>query len=112
MPPWSSPIDEGDSIRRISRLCRNRVKCASSRNGAPRRMRIVSKQPSPYKYPRFRIGMRASSSETTAPSIHAKAVRGHLHAVARQGLRVPAELVERLLVFRLRIGVRDDSAAD
>src|SRR6266571_678886 len=75
-------------------------------------MRIVSKQPSPYAKPRSRIGMRASSSGTTAPSSHAKAVRGHLHAVLREGLRVTAELVERLLILRLRIGVRHDPAAD
>src|SRR5207247_10881125 len=89
-----------------------RARGASSRTGAPPGMRIVSKQPSPYAKPRSRIGMRASSSGTTAPSSHAKAVRGHLHAVLREGLRVTAELVERLLVLRLRIGIGDDAAAD
>src|SRR6266581_1731212 len=120
--PFSSPSfrapfrrsgsDQGLTIRRVSRLLASRAKCALSRNGAPRWIRIVSKQPSPYAKPRSRIGMRASSSGTTVPSSQAKAVRGHLHAVLREGLRVTAELVERLLVLRLRIGVRDDAAAD
>src|SRR5256884_2545765 len=75
-------------------------------------MRIVSKAPSPWRNPRFRTGTRAASSDTTAPSSHAKAVRGHLHAIPREGLRVPAKFVERLAVFRLRIGIGDDAAAD
>src|SRR2546429_7907066 len=75
-------------------------------------MRIVSKAPSPWRTPRLRTGTRAASSDTTAPSSHAKAVRGHLHAIPRDRLRVPAEFVERLAVFRLRIGIGDDPAAD
>src|SRR6266480_4408781 len=98
----SSSTGHANSIPRISRLCRSRAKCASSRNGAPRWMRIVSKAPSPWRNPRLRTGTRAASSDTTAPSSHAKAVRGHLHAIPRDRLRVPAEFVERLAVFRLR----------
>src|SRR5213593_4362713 len=54
----------------------------------------------------------ASSSGTRTPSSHAEAVRGHLHAVLREGLRMSAELVERLPILRLRIRVRHDAAAD
>src|SRR2546428_9885535 len=97
---------------RTSRADRRRSKCASIRNGAPRWIRIVSKQPSPYRNPRLWIETRASSSETRTPSSHADAVRGHLHAVLREGLRMSAELVERLPILRLRVGVRHDAAAD
>src|SRR3989449_9131865 len=55
---------------------------------------------------------RASSSGTRTPSSHAEAVRGHLHAVLREGLRMSAELVERLPILRLRVRVRHDAAAD
>src|SRR2546429_8064189 len=54
----------------------------------------------------------ASSSGIRTPSNHAEAVRGHLHAVLREGLRMSAELVERLPILRLRIRVRHDAAAD
>src|SRR2546427_8183150 len=99
-------------MRRTSRADRSRSKCASIRNGAPRWIRIVSKHPSPYRNPRLWIETRASSSETRTPSSHADAVRGHLHAVLREGLRMSAELVERLPILRLRVGVRHDAAAD
>src|SRR5881296_4259462 len=54
----------------------------------------------------------ASSSGIRTPSNHAEAVRGHLHAVLREGLRMSAELVERLPILRLRVRVRHDAAAD
>src|SRR2546425_9086495 len=54
----------------------------------------------------------ASSSEIRTPSSHAEAVRGHLHAVLREGLRMSAELAERLPILRLRVRVRHDAAAD
>src|SRR3989454_4965077 len=56
--------------------------------------------------------MWASSSGIRTPSSHAEAVRGHLHAVLREGLRMSAELVERLPILRLRVRVRYDAAAD
>src|SRR2546428_1835473 len=56
--------------------------------------------------------MWASSSGIRTPSSHAEAVRGHLHAVLREGLRMSAELVERLPILRLRVRVRHDAAAD
>src|SRR2546426_2595879 len=56
--------------------------------------------------------MWASSSGIRAPSSHAEAVRGHLHAVLREGLRMSAELVERLPILRLRVRVRHDATAD
>src|SRR3989441_13327140 len=56
--------------------------------------------------------MWASSSGIKMPSSHAEAVRGHLHAVLREGLRMSAELVERLSILRLRVRVRHDAAAD
>src|SRR6059036_2013725 len=56
--------------------------------------------------------MWASSSGIRTPSNHAEAVRGHLHAVLREGLRMSAELVERLPILRLRVRVRYDAAAD
>src|SRR5713226_5566567 len=99
-------------MRRTSRPPRNLSRCASTRNGAPPWMRIVSKHPSPYRKPRFRIETRASSSGIRSPSSHAKAVRGHLHAVLREGLRVSAELVEGLPILRLRVRIGDDTAAD
>src|SRR2546425_7542884 len=99
-------------MRRTSRADRSRSKCASSAKGAPRWIRIVSKHPSPYRNPRFPIGTRASSSGIRAPSSHAEAVRGHLHAVLREGLRMSAELVERLPILRLRVRVRHDATAD
>src|SRR5213080_3086083 len=99
-------------MRRTSRADRSRAKCASSRKGAPRWIRIVSKHPSPYRNPRFPIETRAASSGIKTPSSHAEAVRGHLHAVLREGLRMSAELVERLPILRLRVRVRHDAAAD
>src|SRR2546427_3610963 len=99
-------------MRRTSRADRRRSKCASIRKGAPRWIRIVSKHPSPYRNPRLWIETRASSSGTRTPSSHAEAVRGHLHAVLREGLRMSAELVERLPILRLRVRVRHDAAAD
>src|SRR3989441_11640228 len=99
-------------MRRTSRADRSRSKCASIRNGAPRWIRIVSKHPSPYRNPRLWIETRASSSGTRAPSSHAETVGCHLHAVLREGLRMSAELVERLPVLRLRVRVRHDAAAD
>src|SRR6266571_1772403 len=54
----------------------------------------------------------ASSSGIRTPSSHAEAVRGHLHAVLREGLRMSAELVERLPILRPRVRVGDDAAAD
>src|SRR3989454_5196053 len=54
----------------------------------------------------------ASSSGIRTPSTHGEAVRGHLHAVLREGLRMSAELVERLPVLRLRVRVRHDATAD
>src|SRR2546427_12477477 len=99
-------------MRRTSRADRSRSKCASIRNGAPRWIRIVSKHPSPYRNPWLWIETRASSSGTRAPSSHANAVRGHLHAVLREGLRMSAELIERLPILRLRVRVRNDAAAD
>src|SRR3989441_4341999 len=54
----------------------------------------------------------ASSSGIRTPSNHVEAVRGHLHAVLREGLRMSAELVERLPILRLRVRVRHDAAAD
>src|SRR3989442_7558855 len=113
LAPWRRSSDpQGGSIRRTSRADRSRSKCAPSRKGAPRWIRIVSKHPSPYRNPRLWIETRASSSGTRAPSSHAEAVRGHLHAVLREGLRMSAELVERLPVLRLRVRVRHDAAAD
>src|SRR2546426_12535853 len=56
--------------------------------------------------------MWASSSGIRTPSTHGEAVRGHLHAVLREGLRMSAELVERLPILRLRVRVRHDAAAD
>src|SRR2546426_2741247 len=56
--------------------------------------------------------MWASSSGIRTPSSHAEAVRGHLHAVLREGLRMSAELVERLPILRLRVRVRHDATAD
>src|SRR3989442_4794776 len=111
-PCRSSSNPHGGSIRRTSRADRSRSKCASSRKGAPRWIRIVSKHPSPYRNPRLPIGTRASSSDIRAPSSHAEAVRGHLHAVLREGLLMSAELVERLPILRLRVRVRHDAAAD
>src|SRR2546422_1073216 len=99
-------------MRRTSRADRRRSKCASIRKGAPRWIRIVSKHPSPYRNPRLWIETRASSSGTRTPSSHAEAVRGHLHAVLREGLRMSAELVERLPILRLRVRVRHDATAD
>src|SRR2546426_3818387 len=99
-------------MRRTSKADRSRSKCASIRKGAPRWIRIVSKHPSPYRNPRLWIETWASSSGTRTPSSHAEAVRGHLHAVLREGLRMSAELVERLPILRLRIRVRHDAAAD
>src|SRR3989442_15889345 len=99
-------------MRRTSKADRSRSKCASIRKAAPRWIRIVSKHPSPYRNPRLWIETRASSSGTRTPSSHAEAVRGHLHAVLREGLRMSAELVERLPVLRLRVRVRHDAAAD
>src|SRR6059058_3030614 len=92
-------------MRRTSKADRRRSKCASTRKGAPRWIRIVSKHPSPYRNPRLWIETRASSSGTRTPSSHAEAVRGHLHAVLREGLRMSAELVERLPILRLRVRV-------
>src|SRR2546428_2257684 len=110
---WRRSSDpQGGSMRRTSRADRSRSKCASIRNGAPRWIRIVSKHPSPYRNPRLWIETRASSSGTKTPSSHAEAVRGHLHAVLREGLRMSAELVERLPILRLRVRVRHDAAAD
>src|SRR3989454_8155420 len=54
----------------------------------------------------------ASSSGIRTPSNHVEAARGHLHAVLRGGLRMSAELVERLPVLRPRVRVRHDAAAD
>src|SRR2546426_7248101 len=54
----------------------------------------------------------ASSSGIRTPSNHAEAVWGHLHAVLREGLRMSAELVERLPILRLWVRVGDDAAAD
>src|SRR3989441_1463127 len=113
LAPWRRSSDaHGGSMRTTSRDERSRAKCASSRKGAPRWIRIVSKHPSPYRNPRFLIGTRATSSGTRTPSSHAEAVRGHLHAVLREGLRMSAELVERLPILCLRIRVRHDAAAD
>src|SRR5437899_11970754 len=56
--------------------------------------------------------MWASSSGIRTPSNHAEAVRGHLHAVLREGLLMSAALVERLPILRLRVRVRHDAAAD
>src|SRR3989454_168329 len=111
--PWRRSSDpQGGSIRRTSSADRSRSKCAPSRKGAPRWIRIVSKHPSPYRNPRLWIETRASSSGTRAPSSHADAVRGHLQAVVREGLRMSAELIERLPILRLRVRVRHDAAAD
>src|SRR5438093_527462 len=99
-------------MRRTSKADRSRSKCASIRNGAPRWIRIVSKHPSPYRSPRLWIDTRASSSGTKTPSSHAEAVRGHLHAVLREGLRMSAEFVERLPILRLTVRVRHNAAAD
>src|SRR2546427_11151054 len=99
-------------MRRTSEADGTRSKCASIGKGAPRWIRIVSKHPSPYRNPRLWIETWASSSGTRTPSSHAEAVRGHLHAVLREGLRMSAELVERLPILRLRIRVRHDAAAD
>src|SRR6266849_7128312 len=99
-------------MRRTSGADRSRSMWASSRKGAPPWMRIVSKHPSPYRNPRFWIGTRASSSAIREPSSHADAIRGHLHAVLREGFRMSAELVKRLPILRLRVRVRHDSAAD
>src|SRR6266571_3392683 len=101
----------GGSMSRTSRAPRSRSKCAPIRKGAPPWTRIVSKHPSPYRNPRFWIGTRASSSGTSSPSSHANPVRGHLHAILREGLRMSSELVERLAVLRLRVRVGDDAAA-
>src|SRR6266571_3098166 len=111
--PWrrSSKL-HGGSIRSTSRPSRKRSKWASSRKGARPWMRTVSKHPSPYRKPRFWGEMRASSSGIKAPSSHTEAVRRHLHAVLREGLRVSAELVERFAVLRFRVRVGDDPAAD
>src|SRR3989442_6530128 len=99
-------------MRRTSKADRSRSKCASIRKAAPRWIRIVSKHPSPYRNPRLWMETCASSSGTKAPSSHAEAVRGHLHAVLREGLRMSAELVKRLPILRLRVRVRHDAAAD
>src|SRR5256885_17125767 len=99
-------------MRRTSRADRSRSKCASIRNGAPRWIRIVSKHPSPYRNPRLWIETRASSSGTRAPSSHADAVRGHLHPVVREGLRLSAELIERLPILPPRVRVRHDAPPD
>src|SRR6267143_6161116 len=113
LAPWRKSSDpHGGSMRRTSRADRSRSRCASSWKGAPRWIRIVSKHPSPYRKPRLWIETRASSSGTKAPSSHAEAVRGHLHAVLREGLRMSAELVKRLPILRLRVRVRHDAAAD
>src|SRR5213594_1320587 len=113
LAPWRRSSDpHGGSMRRTSRADRNRSKCAPSRKGAPPWIRIVSKHPSPYRNPRLWIERWASSSGIRTPSNHAEAVRGHLHAVLREGLRMSAELVERLPILRLRLRVRHDAAAD
>src|SRR2546426_1602744 len=111
LAPWRRSSDaHGGSMRTTSRDERSRSKCASSRKGAPRWIRIVSKHPSPYRNPRLWMETRAAASGIRAPSSHAEAVRGHLHAVLREGLRMSAELVERLLILRLRVRVGDDAA--
>src|SRR3989454_4206004 len=111
LAPWRRSSDaHGGSMRTTSRDERSRSKCASSRKGAPRWIRIVSKHPSPYRNPRLWLEPRASPSGIRTPSSHAEAVRGHLHAVLREGLRMSAELVERLLILRLRVRVGDDAA--
>src|SRR5881296_40062 len=107
-----SSMLKGGSMRSTSRPTRSRSKWASIRKGAPPWMRTVSKHPSPYRKPRFWGEMRASSSGIKAPSSHTEAVRRHLHAVVREGLRVSAELVERLAVLRVRVRVGDDPASD
>src|SRR2546427_7897173 len=113
LAPWRRSSDaHGGSMRTTSRDERSRSKCASSRKGAPRWIRIVSKHPSPYRNPRLWMETRASSSGIRAPSSHAEAVRGHLHAVLREGLRMSAELVERLPKVRFRFRVRHDADAD
>src|SRR3989442_15874302 len=113
LAPWRRSSDpHGGSMRSKSSAERSRSKCAASRKGAPRWIRIVSKHPSPYRNPRLWIETRASSSGTRAPSSHAETVGCHLHAVLREGLRMSAELVERLPVLRLRVRVRHDAAAD
>src|SRR2546425_4480465 len=110
--PWRrSSTLQGGSMRSTSRPTPNRSKWASSRKGAPPWIRTVSKHPSPYRKPRFWGEMRASSSGIKAPSSHTEAVRRHLHAVVREGLRMSAELVERFAVLRLRVRVGDDAAA-
>src|SRR3989441_322457 len=111
LAPWRRSSDaHGGSMRTTSRDERSRSKCASSRKGAPRWIRIVSKHPSPYRNPRLWMETRASSSGIRTPSSHAEAVRGHLHAVLRERLRMSAELIERLLILRLRVRVGDDAA--
>src|SRR5439155_521186 len=99
-------------MRRTSRPSRSRPKCASSRKGAPRWIRIVSKHPSPQRNPRFWIETRASSSGITTPSSHAEAVRRHLHPVLGEGLCMSAEFVERLPILRVRLRIGDNAAAD